>query len=125
MREPLVVHFRDAVAAGKDDVDKKLTLSTAERLPEPVRKRELGDDPVFGEDGGHFFPVGAPDKEIEVFRIPADPRVVNERIRPADKEVDVFPVKDLNDPLVKLGRVDAGGLNGRWCHTYRQARGMP
>ena len=59
MREPVVVDFRDAVAAGEDEVDEKLALAAAERLAEPVRKRELGRNAFFAKHGRHDVPVAA------------------------------------------------------------------
>ena len=44
IREPFVVHFGDAVAAGENQVDEELALTSAVRLAEPVRKCELGRD---------------------------------------------------------------------------------
>ena len=126
IRKPLVVDFRHAVAAGENDVDEELALASAVRLAEPVRKRELGRNPVFGE---HVWSTlsqsAAPDEEIEVLRVSADAGVVDERVRAADKKIDVGFLKDLDDTLIEVGSVLAWGLNGRWRHALAEARRMP
>ena len=54
-----------------------------------------------------------PDEEIEVLGVPPDAGVVDERVRAADKKLDVGSLKDLNDTLVEVGCVLAWGVHGR------------
>ena len=112
IREPFVVHFSDSIATGENKIDEELALASAVRLAEPVRKRELGGDPLFGEGADRPVPIGAPDEEVEILCVPADAGVVNECVRATDKKLDVGALKDLYDALVELECVPAGSLNG-------------
>ena len=125
MREPLVVYFRDAVAARENQVDEKLPLPPAEGLAEPVRKCELCRDALLAERVGHDVPVRSADEQVEVLRVLADSGVANESERSTDEKVDVVALQDFDDAFVEFRRVAALGLDGCWCHDFLVAREMP
>jgi len=68
-----------------DHVDEVLA---AVGLAEPVRERHLGGIARLLERAQRLVKVGLPDKDVEVFGVPLDPRVAPKRIRAADQDIE-------------------------------------
>ena len=104
---------RDRSAVSSSLLREYAALAASVRLAEPVWKCELGGDAFFRERDCHCIPIGAPDEQVEVFRVAAYPGVTHKREGAADEEVDAFLLKHVDDAFVELRSVPAGDLNSR------------
>src|SRR6266436_8847555 len=110
--EPLVVDGGHAVAGAEDDVDE---VVAAPRLAEPVRKRQLRLAPRRGQRRQHPFDVARVHEDVEVLRVPRDPRVTLEGVGAPDEELEAGLVQQAHRAQVEVAsggrqRVVAHGM---------------
>ena len=80
--EPQLVDGRDPISRAEDDVHQVLA---AAGLAEPVRERDLGGAPGVRERREGRIEVARSHEDVEVLRVPCDPRVSLERVRAPDE----------------------------------------
>ncbi len=76
VREPLLIDLGHAVARAVDDVDE---LVLAASLGQPVRERNFGAIPGGGERLEDPVAVAPGEEDVQVLRMPFDPRVLRQR----------------------------------------------
>src|SRR6266536_2922599 len=115
--EPGIVHRAEAVAGREDEVDEPLA-SVA--LPDPDRVQELGPEPRALEGPECRLEVAPAQEDVEVLRVPEDPRVLEERVGARD---DVRDRSRVERPERVRPRVELAGrpLLGRslLAHAFR------
>src|SRR6185369_12068146 len=113
VREPLVVHDRDAAARAVDDVDEVRGAGVV-GLGQPVGERLLrltAEAPQDGEDGVH---VALTAEDVEVLRVPLDAGITGEGIGSAHEVVTLRFVQRLHAGAVESegGGVEVLGTRG-------------
>src|SRR6266536_67786 len=115
--EPGIVHRAEAVAGREDEVAEPLA---AVALPDPDRVQELGPEPRALEGPECRLEVAPAQEDVEVLRVPEDPRVLEERVGARD---DVRDRSRVERPERVRPRVELAGrpLLGRslLAHAFR------
>src|ERR1700730_9517496 len=99
MLKPDVVHYSQTIPRPKDDV---YIHSAALNFSQPMTKCVLSRVTSFSPDSKSRGDISRPKKQIKIFGVPINSRVVAQRVGAADQKIDVIIAKQLHNGPANL-----------------------